>query len=88
MLFLDAVHPFLSYKRRFHILCVFQQRKEDLLVSHAKKKIKLKNPNIIMQWHSILMKVTDGYSFCYPITADVQPRCILYKHANSADPFL
>lgn len=39
-----------------------------------------------MQWHSILMKVTDGYSFCYPITADVRPRCALYKHANGAEP--
>lgn len=41
-----------------------------------------------MLWHSILMKVTDGYSFCYPITADVRPRCILYERANGAEPFL
>lgn len=68
------------------MLCVFQQRKKDLLVSHGKKN-ELKNPDIIMQWHSILMKVTDGYSFCYPITADVQPRCTLYQQANSAEPF-
>lgn len=71
--------------------CVYSNRERKIYwypVQKKKKKIKLRNPNIIMQWHSILMKVTDGYSFCYPITADVQPRCILYKHANSVEPFL
>lgn len=86
MLRFDALHPVFSCKCRFHILCVFQQRKKDLLVPCEKRK-KLKNPNIIMLWHSILMKVTDGYSFCYPITADVQPRCTLYECANGAEPF-
>lgn len=86
MLCFDAVHPFLAVNADF-TYCVCSNRERKIYWYPAEKKIELKNPDIIMQWHSILMKVTDGYSFCYPITADVQPRCTLYRQANSAEPF-
>lgn len=87
MLCFDAVHPFLAVNADFtYFVC--SNRDKNLSVSHKKKKKNLKNPDKIMQCHSILMKGTDGYSFCCPITADVQTRCTLYQQANSAEPFL
>lgn len=50
MLYFDAMHSIFFFllrcKCKSHILCVFQQRKKDFLVSCAK----IKNPNIIMRF--------------------------------------